>query len=190
MEESNDSRRADEDKPDSRRRFLARATLAIGGVIGAIMAVPLLRYLFYPVGKKLVRSPKEPIDVIGANELRVGDPPRLVTVNADSVRDAWSVSATPLGAVWLRKVKTKTGKEQVHALSSACPHLGCAVGYDAASKRYKCPCHRSAFAVDGKKLGGPARRDMDPLHAEIDGNGRVVVTFKKYRSDISGREEV
>ena len=138
----------------------------------------------------MVKSPGDPIDVIAASELAVGDHPRLVAVNTDSLRDAWSVSAAPLGAVWLRMVKNASGKPQVEALSSACPHLGCSVGYDKSSRRYKCPCHRSAFDLDGNKISGPSRRGMDPIEAEIDANGRVKVTFKKYRPDISGREEV
>lgn len=170
----------------SRRRFLARATIAMGGLMGAVMAVPVLRYLLYPVGKRIVRSPTEPIDVIGAAELKVGDHPRLVAVNADSVRDAWSVASAPLGAVWLRKV----ADDKVEALSSACPHLGCAIGYDAAAKQFKCPCHRSAFGVDGAKLSGPSKRGMDPLEAKIDAGGRVKVTFKRFRPDVADREEV
>ncbi len=169
----------------SRRKFLARATLAMGGLLGVATAVPLVGYLFYPVGRKIVRSSDEPIDVIAANELPDDGTPKLVAVNADSVRDAWSVSAAPLGAVWLRRVEGK-----VEALSSTCPHLGCAIGYDPGSKQYKCPCHRSAFGLDGEKLSGPSKRGMDPLVAKVGADGRIRVTFKKYRPDVSGREEV
>lgn len=178
------------DAEASRRKFLARATMAMGGIIGAVMTVPLVRYLLYPVHRKVVQSADEPVDVIAAGELKVGDHPKLVVVNSDAVRDAWSVSAAPLGAVWLRKVKDAGGAEKVEALSSACPHLGCAVGYDKEDKKFKCPCHRSAFSLNGDKLTGPSKRGMDPIEAKVDAEGRVKVTFKKYRPDISGREEV
>lgn len=172
----------------SRRTFMARATVAMGGVIGAITAVPLVGYVFYPVGKKLVRSPDEPIEVAAVHELPPGGKPLLVAVNADAVRDAWSVSAAPLGAVWLRKLD-KGGTTEVQALSATCPHLGCSVGYDEDAKEFLCPCHKSVFALDGEKKSGPAKRGMDPLTTEIK-NGRVTVRYKKFRSDVPDREEV
>lgn len=177
------------DGDSSRRTFMARATLAMGGLIGAVTAVPLLGYLFYPVGKKVVKSPDEPIDVAAAADLPDGGKPVLVPVNAESVRDAWSVSAAPLGAVWLRKLD-KGGKTEVVALSATCPHLGCSVGFDEQENKFKCPCHRSAFAVDGEKLSGPAKRGLDSLEAKVNAEGRVEVRYKKFRPDVADREEV
>ena len=42
----------------------------------------------------------------------------------------------------------RTGGE-VHAVSGICTHLGCRLALDVAALRLNCPCHRTAFAVDG-----------------------------------------
>lgn len=172
----------------SRRTFMARATVAMGGVIGAITAVPLVGYVFYPVGKRLVKSPDAPIEVASLHELPPGGKPMLVAVKAEALRDAWSVSAAPLGGVWLRKLETG-GTTKVEALSATCPHLGCSVGYDAEANEFLCPCHKSVFALDGERKSGPAKRGMDPLKTEIK-DGRVAVRYKKFRPDVPDREEV
>lgn len=39
--------------------------------------------------------------------------------------------------------------------SSKCPHLGCAVSWDALSRRFRCACHGGAFDKDGKVIAGP-----------------------------------
>lgn len=46
------------------------------------------------------------------------------------------------------------------ALSAQCTHLGCALNYDAVSGRFACPCHGSIFALSGKRVSGPAPKDL------------------------------
>jgi menaquinol-cytochrome c reductase iron-sulfur subunit len=158
--------------------------MAIGGTIGAVVAVPLVRYVLFPMGREVVSSSKDPIDVLDAAGLKPGAPPIRVQVNAASMRNAWAVADdVPLGAVWVRK--TESG--EVQALSSVCPHLGCAVDFDAEAKVFKCPCHRSAFDVNGEKVSGPSKRGLDPLPVQVD-QGRVKVTFLRFRADIAERE--
>lgn len=158
--------------------------MAIGGTIGAVVAVPLVRYLLFPIGREVVSSSKEPIDLLDAAGLEPGAPPVRVQVTAASMRNAWNVAdEVPLGSVWVRK--TESG--EVQALSAVCPHLGCAVDFDAEAKVFKCPCHRSAFAVDGEKMSGPSKRGLDPLPVEV-ADGRVKVTYIRYRADIAERE--
>ncbi len=43
------------------------------------------------------------------------------------------------------------------ALSSVCPHLGCAVHWESQNDRFFCPCHNGAFDASGKATAGPAR---------------------------------
>jgi len=52
----------------------------------------------------------------------------------------------------------------LHAFSAVCPHLGCAVRWNAAERTWDCPCHGSRFdPVAGRVLNGPASRGLDPL---------------------------
>ncbi|MCA9127555.1 MAG: Rieske (2Fe-2S) protein [Planctomycetales bacterium] len=41
------------------------------------------------------------------------------------------------------------------ALSSVCPHLGCAVHWEPQNERFFCPCHNGAFDVAGRATAGP-----------------------------------
>jgi Rieske Fe-S protein len=109
-----------------------------------------------------------------------------VPVIAPAVRDAWStVTNVPLGAAWIRRI----ADDQVEALSSICPHLGCAVALDARGTAFKCPCHDSSFALDGKRESGPAERGLDPLAWEIV-DGKVRLKWVRYRQGGSDREPV
>jgi len=64
------------------------------------------------------------------------------------------------------RVNFKEGVYLVHesndmfALSARCPHLGCTLNYDTVSQSFKCPCHGSAFTLAGRRVEGPARKDM------------------------------
>lgn len=179
---------ADPNEPrsrDNRRTFLARATVGIGAVIGAVTAIPLIRYLWYPVGRKTVKAADAPIDVLSAAALEEGAPPVKVQLRATSLRDAWTVEQNvPLGSAWVRKEQGK-----VVCFSAVCPHLGCAVDYDASSHEFRCPCHKSVFGLDGKKISGPAKRGLDPLPVEEE-KGRVLVSWRRYKADVPDREEV
>ena len=158
--------------------------MAIGGTIGAVVAVPLVRYVLFPMGREVVSNSKEPIDVLDVAGLKPGAAPIRVQVNAARMRNAWAVADdVPMGSVWMRK--TETG--EVQALSAVCPHLGCAVDFDEEAGVFKCPCHKSAFGVGGEKVSGPSKRGLDPLPVQVD-EGRVKVTFVRYRADIAERE--
>jgi len=168
----------------SRRGFLKTATVAIGGVIGAVLAYPSVRYVLFPVGRKTVSESADPIDVMAEAELVEGAPPIKVKLVGDAVKNAWSVSGSvALGSAWIRK---RGGK--VEALSAVCPHLGCAIDYDPGEGEYKCPCHRSSFAPSGEKKSGPAKRGLDPLPTKVNDDGRVEVTFLRFKQDVPDRE--
>ena len=50
--------------------------------------------------------------------------------------------------------------KDMFALSARCTHLGCTLNYDAVSREFKCPCHGSIFTLSGKRISGPARKDL------------------------------
>ncbi|MCA9216218.1 MAG: Rieske (2Fe-2S) protein [Planctomycetales bacterium] len=57
------------------------------------------------------------------------------------------------------------------ALSSVCPHLGCAVHWESQNNRFFCPCHNGAFDASGKATEGPpaaAKQELSryPLKVE------------------------
>lgn len=61
------------------------------------------------------------------------------------------------------------------AVSRICTHLGCRVSYQEDKDIIECPCHQSRFTPEGKRIAGPARRDLPTYPVEIrrDGRGRT-----------------
>jgi len=59
------------------------------------------------------------------------------------------------------------------AVSGTCTHSGCTVELESNPPIY-CPCHGSAFALDGSVLAGPARRPLTPYPATVESDGIAV----------------
>ncbi len=168
---------------DGRRSFLKQLNFLFGGLIGAVMGLPALRYLLFPTTARIVTGGDEAIPVGDDQRVLAGGVPVRVEITAAERRDAWSkLTHVKLGAAWL--VRGKDG--QVCALSTTCPHLGCAIDFAAKTHQFRCPCHTSTFSADGTHLSGPAKRDMDPLPCAVE-NGTVKVRFQKYVLDTATR---
>ena len=72
----------------------------------------------------------------------------------------------------------KTSGTQARVFDAACPHLGCELLFDETTKEFVCPCHHSAFTISGRRLRGPARRNMISAIAEIVDGDVVVSGFR------------
>ncbi len=81
-------------------------------------------------------------------------------------------SVTPVNAGRFYLVRLEDGG--FLALYRKCTHLGCAVPWDPARDQFVCPCHASAFEVDGEVLNAPAPRPLDRFPVSIE-NGMVRV---------------
>ena len=73
----------------------------------------------------------------------------------------------------------RKSKEEVVAIHAICPHRRTRLRYDKKSGRIVCPNHGSVFTLDGRKLKGPAKRDLSPRYdARLDAKGqRVLLTL-------------
>ena len=174
-------------KDPDRRKFLTIATCAIGGGVGLVSAVPVLRVLADPLGKTTVTSPRDPFDLGPADRFVEGAPPRKIEIVAPVLKDGWSAARNVLiGAAFVRR--TGPNPADIDARSAICPHLGCAVGYDPAQKNYLCPCHDSRFALTGAKLSGPSERGLDDLPIKLGSSGRLSLTWVRYKLGSTRKE--
>ena len=152
--------------------------LGILGPIGAAIAVlldPLRRQGGGPMVVRVTTFKSLPDDGV----------PRKFAIVASRV-DAWNKSAaTPIGAVYLRRLPGKP----VQALNVVCPHAGCFVDYVSGKGSYLCPCHNSTFGLDGKinDARSPSPRALDELAVEIRNDNEVWVTFQNYRAGVAER---
>ncbi len=162
-----------------RRDFIAKAcTLAVGG---AAVVPPILGGLAVTLDPLQRGSGGDPgfVRVTTLEALPKDGVPRKFTIFADRV-DAWNrFPAAPVGAIYLRR----TGDTEIAALHSSCPHAGCFVDYLANKNHFYCPCHNSAFGLDGaiETKGSPAARPLDTLQVEVRNEKEVWVKFQNFR---------
>jgi len=167
---------------DERRRFLKVLVAAGGAAFTGALAVRAVVFVSAPLAGDRSTGARW-VKTVRLDSLPEGEP-KKVSIVADQ-RDAWTLTRNvELGAAWLIRKGDK-----VVALSTSCPHLGCAVGTAPDGKSFGCPCHTSSFDPQGKRTGGPSPRDMDPLETRIE-DGIVLVDFRRYRISIADRVEV
>jgi menaquinol-cytochrome c reductase iron-sulfur subunit len=178
-----------------RRSFLTRALAILVGGIAAIFPFAVgAGVLLNPLRRRRSASdePSETAGFIRVCPLSALPPdgsPHLFVVMTD-VTDAWTRAQNQrVGSVFLSRTDSD-GKPQVIAFTSTCPHLGCAVEFDAGDDHFECPCHESGFAKDGEKLFGPSLRGLDPLDVKLagdEGNQEVLVAFRRFRAGVAER---
>jgi menaquinol-cytochrome c reductase iron-sulfur subunit len=166
--------------PD-RRSFLANVMGAVMTGIGALLAIPLVRFALYPIFAKT--SETQWSDVGPADSFAsISDPiPKLITV---SQVDGWreSQSQKPVYV-------TKDSQGQLTVLTAVCPHLGCEVPWNAEKKEFFCPCHGSVFAPDGARVSGPTPRGLDSLQTIVQ-DGQLKVRYQYFRQLLPDKEPV
>lgn len=65
--------------------------------------------------------------------------------------------------------------EGVTAVSRICTHLGCRISYQEDKGYIECPCHHSRFTPEGKRIAGPAEKNLPQYEVTLkqDAEGRV-----------------
>lgn len=79
----------------------------------------------------------------------------VTTVDQMSVGQALPYQLPSGAKVVIARQQAGDSADAFIALSSICPHLGCAVHWEAQHDRFFCPCHNGAFDPTGKATEGP-----------------------------------
>lgn len=58
-------------------------------------------------------------------------------------------------------------ENQIDVYDAHCTHMGCILNFNNKTEQFNCPCHKSRFDIDGTKLKGPAKRDLDKIAFKI-----------------------
>ena len=80
-------------------------------------------------------------------------------------------------------MRRKQAQGEVKVFSPICTHLGCGYRWDDTEKKFLCPCHGSAYDINGQVLGGPAPRPLDVLPSKVEG-GRLLVMYQDFKSGL------
>jgi menaquinol-cytochrome c reductase iron-sulfur subunit len=143
----------------SRRQFMEKATLAIGGLISAILAVPAVAYV---VGPALERSREEEWIPLGpTTKVELGTP-TLFKARVEK-QTGWIVTQSELTFY----VLTDDGRDYV-AMSNICTHLGCRVRWIGDQEQFFCPCHNAIFDKEGQVVDGPPPRPLDRYVVKVE----------------------
>ena len=171
----------------TRRRFLSSITLGLIALIGAILTVPAIAYIWAPFRRRGVGDGLEEglADAGAVADLPVGEW-RLVTIEVVR-RDGWQQKARTQHAVWVRR--SVDADRPAMVLSPICPHLGCQIEWRRDRSEFMCPCHKGTFSANGDVVGGPPPRSMDELPSKVRA-GRLLVQWRDFKSGAAEREPI
>jgi len=150
----------------SRRTFLFKVALLANGLVGAVMAVPILGYLLGPASKK-ASAEESWISLGPIAEFPEGET-RLATFR-NPITTAWDGQTGDVPC-WVRRESGTTF--QVFAIN--CAHLGCPVRWFAESKLFLCPCHGGAYYEDGARASGPPERGLFEYQHKLSGDTLMI----------------
>ncbi|MEZ4269213.1 MAG: Rieske (2Fe-2S) protein [Myxococcota bacterium] len=178
---------ADPDSP--RRRMSRRLALGVSGLLGLAAVAAPAALLLDPLRRRAAPSAAARWTGLGTlDRFPIDGPPQAVILSEDQT-DAWlSRPNVPVGHVLVRR--TAADAFTVH--SGVCPHLGCSVAFDAAGSRFRCPCHRSSFALSGDLTPNPdgapnpSPRGLDPLEWRVR-DGRLEVRWVRFQTGTPDR---
>jgi len=143
----------------TRRLFFVAWIYGLWSLIGATLGIPALVYLLFP---PKVREREEWVEIGDIGQLPAKGPEEVVFRH--NRKDGWKVTSEKTTA-WVIKISDK----EVVAFAPMCTHLGCAYHWDEQKQYFLCPCHTSAFGLDGRVLAGPAPRPLDRYLVRIEG---------------------
>ena len=75
----------------------------------------------------------------------------------------WAEVFSPSRSMLRPQLLVNGAEAAAHLLRPAprrCPHMGCALKWNAEEKTWDCPCHGSRFTGEGRLLDGPATGDL------------------------------
>ena len=164
-----------------RRHFLERATLGLGGLVGAVVALPAAGFALLP---SFVGQRRRPVDLGPLGAFPEG---RFVIATFLADPRTGEVSRR---AAYIRNNGLLHGLPSFTAMSSRCTHVGCPtqptgpvfnqqhhaeltangeVGLvpTMPAGGFGCPCHGSQFDMEGNRTAGPAARALDRYEFSI-----------------------
>jgi len=151
----------------TRRDVLMKIGILFNGIVAAILAVPIVRYLLSPVAQERKGGYESWVPLGNIEQFPSGET-RLATYRNPIVNPTDGDTADI--ACWVRNVDGQTF--QVFAIN--CAHLGCPVRWFPQSSLFMCPCHGGAYYQDGSRASGPPERGLFEYHYRIE-NGKLLI---------------
>jgi menaquinol-cytochrome c reductase iron-sulfur subunit len=151
----------------TRRDLFVKIGIFLNGIVGVILAVPIVRYLISPVARERKAGYESWIPLGDLEQFPSGET-RLATYRNPVVSSSDGDTANI--ACWVRNVDGQTF--QVFAIN--CAHLGCPVRWFPQSSLFMCPCHGGAYYQDGSRASGPPERGLFEYDYRIE-SGKLLI---------------
>jgi menaquinol-cytochrome c reductase iron-sulfur subunit len=145
----------------SRRALLVKVGLFLNGIVGAALAVPIVRYLLSPLAREENPGHQGWLSLGQLAQFPAGQT-RLATSRNPVANPGDGQTATI--PCWVRNVDGRSF--QVFAIN--CAHLGCPVRWFPQSNLFLCPCHGGAYYQDGSRASGPPERGLFQYQYKIE----------------------
>ena len=149
----------------TRKEFLTAATLGVGGLMGALIAVPVAGMALSPAVKG---SDFEPVKLGDVESFPEGKYTKVVMEPTEETHDSYVKKRV----AFVRKNKDASsdklapaGQGEFTVVSNRCAHLGCPVQESGGT--FVCPCHGGAYNTDGKRTEGPPVRPLDRFEWKV-----------------------
>jgi Rieske Fe-S protein len=146
----------------TRRGMLVKIGLFVNGLVAAVLAVPIGRYLLSSLTQGKGGAYLSWVSLGPVAKFPVGET-RLATFRSPYVMptDGKTVDT----ACWVRRV---TG-DQFQVFAVNCAHLGCPVRWFPQSGLFMCPCHGGVYYRDGGRASGPPERGLFEYPSKVQG---------------------
>src|SRR5580698_5253758 len=147
----------------SRRGLLMKVGIFLNGVVGVILAAPIVRYLLSPIARGQRDGYDSWVSLGNVAQFPSGQTRLATYQNPFAVQSDGKTADIPC---WVRNVDGQTF--QVFAVN--CAHLGCPVRWFPQSGLFMCPCHGGAYYQDGSRASGPPERGLFQYEYKIANN--------------------
>jgi Rieske Fe-S protein len=183
----------------SRRTFMVNAVVAMSGVIGLTIAIPVLGSLIPAADAASANWSPLSADEFATLQKATEKPAKLTFAlrrkdgyfpEADSEQFVWAVRTTPEKFKAARPELFQGAEKLPYdaitlgfvLFSPICPHLGSRYAWNDDLQQFKCPAHGSQYTSLGAHTAGPAQRGLDPLPLREQA-GKAEVTWIVYQGN-------
>jgi menaquinol-cytochrome c reductase iron-sulfur subunit len=138
-------------KDPTRRNWLFLVGTALNVVAGALVAVPLIGFVFSSLIQK-----KDPSSWIALGPLeKFPEKETRIAIYRNPFTRPWDGKTADIPC-WVRHI----GADQFQVFAINCTHLGCPVRWFRESGLFMCPCHGGVYYEDGARAAGPPPRGL------------------------------
>jgi Rieske Fe-S protein len=137
----------------TRRDLLMKLGILFNAVVGAILAVPIVRYLMSPATRARKVGYESWLSLGELEQFPTGQ--TRLAVYRNPVVNPWDGDTADIPC-WVRNVDGQSF--QVFAIN--CAHLGCPVRWFPQSGLFMCPCHGGVYYANGARASGPPPRGL------------------------------